>query len=172
MKIKHNDIYQSILFEHDLYKDDRGIFLESYNSFVSKKLNCDFIQDNLVLSSNKLTFRGMHFQVFPFDQKKLIRVIKGSIIDILYDLREQSPSFKKIFQIELDDSHKHSLYIPNGVAHGYITLEANTIVQYKVDKKYSPQHEKGINIKNIDFDYQFLNFNYNDLIISDRDKSF
>lgn len=172
MKIKYNDIYKSILFEHDLYRDNRGLFLESYNSFISKKLNCDFIQDNLVLSSSKLTFRGMHFQTPPFDQKKLIRVIKGSIIDILYDLREQSPSFKKIFQIELNDSHQYSLYIPNGVAHGYITLEANTIVQYKVDKKYSPLHEKGINIKSIDFNYESLNFNYKDLIISERDKSF
>ena len=69
MKIKYNDIDKSILFEHDLYKDNRGLFLESYNTFISKKLKCDFIQDNLVLSSSKLTFRGMHFQTPPLIKK-------------------------------------------------------------------------------------------------------
>ena len=165
-------IHGSLLFHNDVYEDTRGIFTESYNLKMKKILNCNFIQDNIALSKKKNTFRGLHYQINPYDQKKLIRVLKGEIIDILYDLRKNSPSYRKKLMICLKDDFKQSLYIPNGIAHGYITLIKDTIVTYKVDKKYSPKHEKVINLKNINFDFNKFDLSYNKLIISDRDKSF
>jgi len=172
MHYKSLEIDGSLLLENDVYKDIRGVFTESFNANMRKVLKCDFIQDNIALSKKKYTFRGLHYQAKPYDQKKLIRVLKGEIFDILYDLRKKSPSYRKKLIINLKDDFKQSLYIPNGVAHGYITLVKDTIVTYKVDKKYSPKHEKGINLRDINFDFEKVNLKYNKLVISDRDRSF
>ena len=164
------DIKDAYIISNNIYKDNRGFLLESYNENLNSHFNVNFVQDNIVFSKSKNTFRGMHFQTYPFEQSKLITVLKGKIIDILLDIREDSPSFNKIIEIELDDSFEKSIFIPKGVAHGYLTLSDETVIMYKLDNKYSPNNESGINIKNIQDKLKLVNLKYEDFIISDKDK--
>lgn len=171
MKFDNLEIDGSFIISNKIYKDNRGFLLESFNKKISKILGVNFTQDNIVLSKHKNTFRGMHLQLQPYDQSKLISVLRGKIIDILFDIRKKSPTYNKIVEIEIDDSFEKSIFIPKGVAHGYITLTDNSLVMYKVDNNYSADHESGINIKNIFNRLKLINSDYDSLILSDKDKN-
>lgn len=171
MKFDKLEIDGSFIISNKIFKDNRGFLLESFNKDISKILGINFIQDNIVLSKHKNTFRGMHLQLKPYDQSKLISVLRGRIIDILLDLRKTSPTYNKIVEIEINDSFEKSIFIPKGIAHGYITLTDNSLVMYKVDNKYSADHESGINVKNIFDRLKLLNSDYDSLILSDKDKN-
>ena len=138
------------IFNDEIFYDERGYFIESYkNNKVYKKNSnpINFVQDNLVFSK-KNVFRGLHFQIDPMAQSKLIRLIKGKIIDILLDIRSDSNNFLSWKSIVLEESKKQSLFIPQGFAHGYCVLSEEALVLYKVDNYYSKKHERFINIKN------------------------
>ena len=155
------------LFELNPYLDDRGCFSEVFVSSVEDKVfNMNYVQENESISK-KNVFRGMHFQKGKYSQSKLVRVVKGKVIDILCDLRKSSKTFKKIMQLELEP-HK-LLFIPKGLAHGFLSLEDGTILNYKCDEIYNSNSESGFNLLNSNLNIDLKN-NNKDFIISDKDK--
>jgi dTDP-4-dehydrorhamnose 3,5-epimerase len=129
------------------FSDARGYFCETFQraDFAAQGLVCDFIQDNQSSSSQPGTVRGLHFQRPPFAQAKLIRVLRGRILDVAVDLRRASPSFGRHIAVELSGEGNEQLLVPAGFAHGFCTLEPGTAVFYKVDQVYSATHDGGIN---------------------------
>jgi len=127
--------------------DARGYFCETFQraDFAAQGLDNDFLQDNQSCSSRPGTVRGLHFQRPPFAQAKLVRVLRGRIFDVAVDLRRSSPNFGKHIAIELSSEGNEQLLIPAGFAHGFCTLEADTVVFYKVDQVYSAAHDGGVN---------------------------
>ena len=131
-----------------VFKDDRGYFFESFNEAVFRLttgLNVTFVQDNESLSQRG-TFRGLHFQTPPKSQAKLIRVVKGRILDVVVDLRKSSETFGQHLCVELTGENQHQLFIPEGFAHGFLVLENDTIVNYKCNNYYSPDAERCLSI--------------------------
>jgi dTDP-4-dehydrorhamnose 3,5-epimerase len=128
------------------FTDARGFFLETYarHDFAALGIECEFVQDNLSLSNAAGTVRGLHFQIAPRVQAKLVRVLKGRILDVAVDLRRSSPSRGKHIAVELDAEAGEALFLPGGFAHAFCTLAPETLVSYKVDSPYSAEHERGI----------------------------
>jgi len=153
-------------------EDTRGFFSETFKQeiFNSNGIDINFVQDNHSLSKKKNTLRGLHFQLPPFEQAKLVRVVRGSIIDVAVDLRTNSKTFKEYFKINLSANNFKQLYIPVGFAHGFLTLEDNTEVLYKTSNYYSKEHERGILWSDNDI---AINWGIEKLvpILSDKDKS-
>lgn len=129
-----------------VFVDSRGYFTETYNrkSYAAAGIEDEFVQDNLSLSVEAGTVRGLHFQTPPFAQAKLIRVGRGRILDIAVDLRRTSPTYGRHVAVELSAENRLQLWIPVGFAHGFCTLEPNTEVCYKVTEYYSMTHDQGI----------------------------
>lgn len=128
------------------FKDARGFLAETYrrDDFAAIGIDCEFVQDNHSGSSAVGTVRGLHFQIAPYAQAKLLRVLKGKIFDVCVDLRRSSPTYGRHVAVELDASSGAQLYVPVGFAHGYCTLEPNTEVFYKAGNIYSPAHERSV----------------------------
>jgi dTDP-4-dehydrorhamnose 3,5-epimerase len=133
------------IIEPTVYSDKRGYFFESYNHETCMKAGISFtpVQDNESRSS-KGVIRGLHYQLKPHDQAKLIRVVNGRIFDVALDLRRNKPTYGKWFGVELDSESKHQLFIPRGFAHGFSVLSDIAIIQYKVDNVYNKLAERGI----------------------------
>lgn len=152
-----------------VFGDSRGFFLESYSKkkFEEAGITADFVQDNHSLSKEKGVLRGLHFQLPPFTQTKLIRVTRGKVYDVIVDLRKDSPTFKAWQGFELSAGNFEMLLIPKGFAHGFATLEENTEFMYKVDEFYAPDNEGGIiwNDKDLAIDWPVEN-----PILSDKDQ--
>src|ERR1700682_3829682 len=129
------------------FSDARGYFCETFQraDFIAQGLANDFLQDNQSSSDRSGTVRGLHFQRPPFAQTKLVRVLRGSIFDVAVDLRHSSPSFGRHIAIELSGDGNEQLLVPAGFAHGFCTLEPDTVVFYKVDQVYSAAHDSGVN---------------------------
>ncbi|MBN2188312.1 MAG: dTDP-4-dehydrorhamnose 3,5-epimerase [Chitinispirillaceae bacterium] len=146
MEFIRTDLEGVILVKPDVHADERGFLLESYSQkrFADGGIRAVFVQDNHSCSVKKGVLRGLHFQSPPFAQNKLIRATRGSLWDVVVDLRKTSPAFGKWHGFELSAGNFHMLFVPAGCAHGFCTLEENTEVQYKVDNTYSPSHERGI----------------------------
>lgn len=134
------------LLEPIIHGDNRGFFMESYNEEIMHKLgvNYNFIQDNQSLSSEVGVLRGLHYQLNPKAQTKLIRVLTGAIYDVIVDIRRNSPTFGHWVGVILSEYNKRQLLVPKGFAHGFCTLVPNTQVLYKVDEYYSPENDRGI----------------------------
>jgi len=165
------EISEIILCKPTVFEDDRGYFFETFKqdafeNFIGTKIN--FCQDN-ESKSFRGVLRGLHYQLPPFAQAKLVRVIKGKVLDVVVDIRKKSPTFGKSLSIELSEENKLQLFIPKGFAHGYITLEDDTIFSYKVDNSYSQEWERGImyNDSKLNIDWKLP---LSDLIISEKDK--
>jgi len=128
------------------FADPRGIFCETYNLRTFQKLgfSLNFVQDNHSISTEAGTVRGLHFQAQPFAQDKLIRVTRGRVLDVAVDIRRNSPTFGRHVAVELSAENWKQVLVPIGFAHGFVTLEPNTEVLYKVTSFYSPQHDRGI----------------------------
>ena len=126
--------------------DHRGFFSEVYNKQVLAEagIDLDFVQDNHSLSAEKGTVRGLHFQTPPFAQDKLVRVVRGSVFDVAVDLRRNSPTYGKHVSVVLSDKASNQILVPIGFAHGFMTLEPDTEVIYKVSNYYAPDHDKGL----------------------------
>ena len=128
------------------FGDSRGFFSESYNrdALYELGINCDFRQDNHSLSRQRGTIRGLHFQIAPSAQAKLVRVLRGAVYDAAVDLRHGSPTFGRSCAVVLSAENGRQLLVPAGFAHGFCTLEADTEVSYKVDAPYAREHERGL----------------------------
>jgi dTDP-4-dehydrorhamnose 3,5-epimerase len=146
MEFVKTDLPGVILVKPDVHADERGFLLESYSlkRFADAGVHAAFVQDNHSCSVKKGVLRGLHFQSPPFAQNKQIRATRGSIWDVVVDLRRQSPAFGRWRGFELSAVNFHILFVPAGFAHGFCTLEENSEAQYKVDNPYSPAHERGI----------------------------
>lgn len=134
------------LIEPAVFEDIRGFFMESYNAerFAQNGISTVFVQDNHSLSKETGVIRGLHYQLNPMAQTKLVRVTAGAIYDVVVDIRHNSPTFGHWEGYELTAANKLQLLVPKGFAHGFCTLETNTEVQYKVDCLYSSEHDRGI----------------------------
>lgn len=145
MKIISTSIPEVKIIEPKVFKDSRGYFFESYNKkkFDEEITPIDFIQDNESQSEYGV-LRGLHYQIPPFTQSKLVRVISGKVLDIVVDIRKSSPCFGELVVAELSAENKRQLFIPRGFAHGFVVLSEKAIFYYKVDNYYSPKHERGI----------------------------
>lgn len=171
MKVEETFIKGCFVISPKVFTDKRGYFFESFNLNKFKELtgvNINFIQDNQSQSS-KGVLRGLHFQAGEFAQAKLVRVIKGSVLDVCVDLRKESPTFGKHFSIILDDKNNKQLFIPRGFAHGFLVLENETIFSYKCDNVYNKSSERGIlfNDKRLNINWNFTN---DKILLSDKDK--
>jgi dTDP-4-dehydrorhamnose 3,5-epimerase len=146
VKVTTTGIKDLIIIEPNVFGDDRGYFFETYNtqsweSITDKTPN--FVQDNESLS-HKGVLRGLHFQKPPFAQGKLVRVVKGSVLDVAVDLRKNSPTYGEHFKIILTEENKKQLYVPEGFAHGFLTLKDNTVFSYKCTNFYNKESEGGL----------------------------
>ncbi|OME86479.1 MULTISPECIES: dTDP-4-dehydrorhamnose 3,5-epimerase [Paenibacillus] len=136
----------AFVLEPVVHGDHRGFFMESYNDSIFQQhgINYDFIQDNQSLSAEAGVLRGLHYQLNPKAQTKLIRVLTGAIYDVIVDIRKNSPTFGQWIGVILSEHNHRQLLVPKGFAHGFCTLVPNTQVLYKVDEYYSPENDRGI----------------------------
>ena len=168
MELIKTSIDGLLIIKPDVFKDDRGYFYESYNKerFAKVGLNIDFVQDN-ESKSCKGVLRGLHFQKPPFAQGKLVRVIKGSVMDVAVDLRKDSPTYGKWESVVLTEENKLQFWIPEGFAHGFVALEDNTIFNYKCTNVYNKESEGSILWNDPDIN---INWNIDNPILSEKDK--
>ena len=156
------------IIEPRIFTDDRGNFFESFSEkeMVANGIAGPFLQDNQSVS-NKNVLSGLHFQNRPHEQGKLIRVVRGSVLDVVVDIRKNSKTFGRHYSIELNETEKKMLWIPAGFAHGFIALEDNTIFLYKVTDYYDPFSESGILYNDPELN---IDWKTNSPIISQKDK--
>lgn len=170
MEFIQTAIKEVLLIKPKVFSDSRGFFLESYKKsvFKSNGINDEFAQDNHSRSSYGV-LRGLHYQLFPLSQGKLVRCIRGKIFDVAVDIRPGSPTFGKWVGYELSHENFNMLYIPSGFAHGFLTLSEVAEVLYKSTNEYSPSHERGIlyNDPAIGIDWPKIE---GELIISSKDQ--
>jgi dTDP-4-dehydrorhamnose 3,5-epimerase len=167
MKINRLEIEGLLLIECDVFADDRGYFIELFNKkqFDGLQLPSDFAQDNLSVSK-KNVIRGLHFQEEPHAQGKLVRVIRGAALDVAVDIRKNSPTFGRYEALMLTESNNHVLWIPPGFAHGFATLDDNTVFHYKCTTLYNKASEAGIRY---DDDQLAIKWNVTNPVVSDKD---
>ena len=150
--------------------DDRGYFAETFRKDLFEKeigYKVDFLQDN-ESKSTKGVLRGLHYQIPPYMQAKLVRVISGSVLDVALDIRKSSPTFGKHVSAKLTEENMHQLFIPRGFAHGFVVLSDSAIFSYKVDNKYAANYDKGIFYADKDLDIDW-HFEEKDLKLSKKD---
>jgi dTDP-4-dehydrorhamnose 3,5-epimerase len=172
MIFSRTKITDVIIIEPQVHTDNRGYFCESFRQdkleeFIGFKIN--FCQDNESKSS-KGVLRGLHYQLAPSAQTKLVRVIQGKILDIAVDIRKGSPTFGEYVAVELSAENKKQVLVPRGFAHGFIVLEDETIFSYKVDNYYSPENDRGIAFDDEDLAIDWL-LNIAELNLSQKDKT-
>lgn len=145
MPFKKTEFHRLLIFEPKIWEDSRGYFFESYNQHTFHKDGVEiiFVQDNQAKSGYGV-IRGLHYQLEPYAQTKLIRVLSGSILDVVVDIRKNSPTYGKVFTIELSAENKIQLLVPKGFAHGYSVLSETAEVFYKCDDLYNKESEGGI----------------------------
>ena len=159
------------ILEPDVYPDERGFFMEMFNrkKFVELTgMEIDFIQDNLA-QSKKGVLRGLHFQIAEYAQAKLVTVLKGKVQDVIVDMRPGSSTYKKSMSIILSANNKKQLFIPRGFAHGYLSLEDETLFYYKIDNQYCQKAEGGIYYGDEELGIDWL-IKKEELILSEKDK--
>jgi dTDP-4-dehydrorhamnose 3,5-epimerase len=168
MNVSTTNIDGLLIIKPTIYGDERGHFFESYREDFMKShgITPNFVQDNQSLSSKGI-LRGFHFQREPYSQGKLVRVIKGSVLDVAVDIRHKSPTYGHHFGIELNEENKTMFYIPSGFAHGFLTLEDNTVFAYKCTNYYNKESEGSIlwNSKSLN-----INWGIDNPILSAKDQ--
>lgn len=172
MEIIKTDIEGVIIIKPQIFKDSRGYFFESFSQreFNEKVTPIQFVQDNESCSSYGV-MRGLHFQKPPYSQSKLVRCVKGCVLDVAVDIRKGSPTYGKHVAVELSAENHLQFFIPKGFAHGFAVLSEDAIFQYKCDEFYTPQSEGGIQLMD-----ESLGINWpisaDDAILSDKDKKY
>lgn len=146
MKISSSPLLDAFILDIEPFLDDRGFFARTFCQESLEKLgiNCNFIQQSLSWNPHKGTLRGLHYQISPYEEDKLIRVTRGAIYDVIVDLRPQSPTYKKWFGIELSAANHRQLYVPKGFAHGFQTLQPETEVFYQMTVPFEHKAARGI----------------------------
>lgn len=167
MKFNKTEIEGLIILEPTIFRDDRGMFMETFNTkaLQANGIDVDFVQDNQSLSQ-KGVIRGLHFQKEPYAQGKLVRVIAGAALDVVVDIRPKSATFGRALSIELNAENKKILWIPPGFAHGFESLEDDTIFLYKVSRYYHKESESGILYNDTELGIKWRTKNP---IVSDKD---
>ena len=160
-----------VVLKPTIFKDNRGYFMESYNQKNINKLvgNVHFVQDNESVSSRGV-LRGLHFQKPPYAQAKLVRCLKGSVLDVVLDLRKDSKTYGIFETILLTEENKKQLFIPKGFAHGFVVLSETAIFSYKVDNYYNPDSESGVLWNDLDLNIDWK-INKKEIVVSEKDKS-
>lgn len=169
MQVVKTNIADVFILEPQVFADDRGYFFESFSQQKFEKLtgkSVNFVQDNESLSQQGV-LRGLHFQIPPYAQDKLVRVVKGAVLDVAVDIRKNSPSYGQHVVCELSEENKRQLFVPAGFAHGFLTLQDNTIFSYKCSNYYAPASEGCIawNDKQLNIDWGVKN-----PVLSNKDK--
>ena len=172
MKFTPQSIADVILIEPTIHGDDRGYFIETFRQdLLEEAIGCkvNFVQDN-ESKSIKGVLRGLHYQLPPYTQAKLVRVIEGSVLDVAVDIRKSSSTFGQHVSLELTAQNKHQLFVPQGFAHGFVVLSDSAIFAYKVDNYYSPEHDRGIAFddEQLKIDWQL---SAEELQLSDKDRA-
>ena len=169
MEVIKTDIDGLVIIEPKIFGDARGYFFESFSQreFEAKVRKVNFVQDNESMSSYGV-MRGLHFQRPPFAQSKLVRCVKGRVLDVAVDIRKGSPTYGKYVAVELSEDHHRQFFIPRGFAHGFVVLSETAVFQYKCDNFYAPEADGGINIKDetLGIDWQI---SLEDAILSEKD---
>ena len=169
MEVIKTNIEGVVIIEPRIFKDDRGYFFESFSQreFEEKVCKTTFVQDNESKSSYGVV-RGLHFQKPPFAQSKLVRVIKGAVLDVAVDIRKGSPTFGQYVSVELTGENHRQFFIPRGFAHGFSVLSEEVIFQYKCDNFYSPQSEGAIawNDSDLNIDWRIP---VEEVVLSEKD---
>ena len=169
MTIEPTKIMDLLILQPKVYGDQRGYFFESYEKawWTKNFPSVEFIQDN-ESKSKKGVLRGLHFQLPPFEQAKLVRVIEGEVLDVAVDLRKDSPTYGQYDAVVLSGENKRQLFVPRGFAHGFLVLSDEAIFSYKVDNAYAPDHEAGIiwNDSELAIDWKFA---IEEITLSDKD---
>ncbi|MCP4392983.1 MAG: dTDP-4-dehydrorhamnose 3,5-epimerase [Alphaproteobacteria bacterium] len=170
MAFTKTNINEVIVFEPKVWGDNRGYFFESYNKelFTKNGIDCDFVQNNQSYSKYG-TIRGLHYQKGEHSQAKLVRAIKGKVLDVAVDIRPTSPTFGQHVAVELSEDNNRQLFIPRGFAHGFAVLSEDAIFSYKCDNGYSPESESGLmyNDPRLNIDWKIPAEHH---ILSDKDK--
>lgn len=170
MNIIKTSVEGIVIIEPRLFKDERGYFFESFNQkdFEEKVCRTTFVQDNESKSSYGV-IRGLHFQKPPFEQAKLVRVVKGAVLDVAVDIRKNSPTFGQHVAVELTEENHRQFFIPKGFAHGFSVLSKEVVFQYKCDEFYHPEAEGGIawNDPNLGIDWRIPE---NKIVLSKKDE--
>jgi dTDP-4-dehydrorhamnose 3,5-epimerase len=171
LKFIPQSIADVILIKPTIYGDDRGYFIETFRQDLLEETigyKVNFVQDN-ESKSLKGVLRGLHFQLPPYTQAKLVRVIEGSVLDVAVDIRKSSPTFGQYVSVKLTEQNKYQLFVPHGFAHGFVVLSDSATFAYKVDNYYSPEHDRGIvfNDEQLKIDWQL---SVKELQLSDKDK--
>lgn len=170
MKITKTKLDGVVVIEPDVFGDNRGFFMESWNKKKMKEagLFYDFVQDNHSKSTVKGTLRGIHFQKGDKAQAKLVRCVKGAVLDVAVDLRKNSPTFKQWVGVELSEENKKQLLIPRGFGHGFVTLTDDVEFLYKADNYYAPEADAGIRWNDPDIGVEW---GVENPILSEKDKN-
>ena len=170
MKITKTKLNGVIIIEPDVFGDNRGFFMESWNKkkMAEAGLDYDFVQDNHSKSTVKGTLRGIHFQKGDKAQAKLVRCVKGAVLDVAVDLRRNSHTFKQWIGVELSEENKKQLLIPRGFGHGFVTLTDDVEFLYKADNYYAPEADAGIRWNDPDIGVEW---GIENPILSDKDKN-
>lgn len=168
MKFEKTSLNEVWLIKPNVFEDDRGQFLESFRREIFKEqgVEYDFVQDN-ISTSQKGTIRGLHYQVEPHSQSKLVMAVYGEILDVAVDMRKESPTFGKHFSAVLNDKNRHMMLVPSGFAHGFSVFSDRATVAYKCDNYYHKNSERGVrwNDPSLQIDWKV-----EDAILSDKDK--
>jgi len=172
MEITKTKLDGVVILQPKVFGDDRGYFVETFNQEAFEKAigyKVDFVQDNESKSSLGV-LRGLHYQLPPFSQSKLVRVIEGSVLDVAVDVRKGSPTFGQYVAVELSGENKKQLFVPRGFAHGFLVTSETAIFAYKVDNYYAPEYDRGIiyNDTDIGIDWQL---DIDVLLLSDKDRN-
>jgi len=172
LKFIPQSIADVILIEPAIHGDDRGYFVETFRQDLFEEAigyKVNFVQDN-ESKSTKGVLRGLHYQLPPYTQAKLVRVIEGSVLDVAVDIRKSSLTFGQYVAVELTANNKHQLFVPHGFAHGFVVLSDSSTFAYKVDNYYAPEHDRGIAFDDSELaiDWQLL---AEELQLSDKDKT-
>jgi len=171
MKVTETPLQGVLIVEPSVYSDSRGYFFESWQQkrYIEVGIETEFVQDNESQSVQGVV-RGLHYQLAPWRQAKLVRVVQGRIFDVAVDLRQNSPTFMKWFGVELDDTSKKHLFIPRGFAHGFSVLSETAIFAYKCDNVYNREADRTINLKDPQLN---INWKLGEIvpIVSDKDKN-
>lgn len=171
MEVRPTEIPDVKIIEPRKYFDERGFFSETYNERALRGagIELDFVQDNHSFSAGKGVVRGLHYQIAPFAQDKLVRVVRGAIFDVAVDLRRKSPTFGAHVSVILSAERWNQLLVPKGFAHGFSTLEPNTEVIYKLTNYYSPENDRGVFWNSPEFAIEWP-VSQQEAVLSEKDK--
>jgi dTDP-4-dehydrorhamnose 3,5-epimerase len=171
MVFKETRLKNAFIIELEKIVDDRGFFSRAWcqKEFNANGLNANIVQCNLAFNNRKGTLRGMHYQIAPHEEAKIVRCTRGKLYDVIVDLRPKSPTYLQWIGVELSSENRKMLYVPENFAHGYLTLTDNTELFYQVSDFYSPESESGIrwNDRTVNIKWPQTN----DLIMTDKDKN-